>query len=296
MTANSTLSSWTPAGEGASFVARVINWIANWIADLGDLVIDWVAGVGDMAAFSFATFRWLFSRRPRRGTILPAMYQIGVLSLPVVALTGTFIGMVLAVQSYAQFRMLGLETRLGAVINMSLVRELGPVLAATMLAGRVGSSMAAELGTMRVTEQIDALSSMGADPIHYLVVPRFLACLFLIPALTIMADFMGVVGGAYYSVILLDIDWHHYWENSRDYVGVFDMFSGVFKSLFFGAAIAMIGCHRGFNCDPGAEGVGRAATSAFVLSFVIILLLDLLLGIALEEVYLMLWPEGPSIV
>ena len=296
MTANSTPSSWSPAGDTVGFVGGVVNWIANWIADLGDLVIDWVAGVGDMAMFSFATFRWLLSRRPRRGTILPAMYQIGVLSLPVVALTGTFIGMVLAVQSYAQFRMLGLETRLGAVINMSLVRELGPVLAATMLAGRVGSSMAAELGTMRVTEQIDALSSMGADPIHYLVVPRFLACLFLIPALTIMADFMGVVGGAYYSVILLDIDWHHYWENSRAYVGLFDMFSGVFKSLFFGAAIAMIGCHRGFNCDPGAEGVGRAATSAFVLSFVIILLLDLLLGIALEEVYLVLWPEGPSIV
>ena len=296
MTANSTPSSWTPAGENASFVARVVNWVANWIADLGDLYMEWVAGVGDIAMFSFATLRWLFTRRPRRGTILPAMYQIGVLSLPVVALTGTFIGMVLAVQSYAQFRMLGLETRLGAVINMSLVRELGPVLAATMLAGRVGSSMAAELGTMRVTEQIDALSSMGADPIHYLVVPRFLACLFLIPALTIMADFMGVVGGAYYSVILLDIDWHHYWENSRAYVGLFDMFSGVFKSLFFGAAIAMIGCHRGFNCDPGAEGVGRAATSAFVLSFVIILLLDLLLGIALEEIYLMFWPEGTSIV
>ena len=270
--------------------------MANWIADLGELVDGWVRGVGDIAMFSFATFRWLFTRRPRRGTILPAMYQIGVLSLPVVALTGTFIGMVLAVQSYAQFRMLGLETRLGAVINMSLVRELGPVLAATMLAGRVGSSMAAELGTMRVTEQIDALSSMGANPIHYLVVPRFLACLFLIPALTIMADFMGVVGGYFYSVILLEIDWHHYLDHSRAYVGLFDMFSGVFKSLFFGAAIAMIGCHRGFNCDPGAEGVGRAATSAFVLSFVIILLLDLLLGIGLEEVYLVLWPEGPSIV
>ncbi len=111
-----------------------------------------------------------------------------------VALTGTFIGMVLVVQSYVQFRNLHLEAKLGAVINMSLVRELGPVLAATMLAGRVGSAMAAELGTMRVTEQIDALTSMGANPIHYLVVPRFLGCLLLIPALTIMADFMGVVG------------------------------------------------------------------------------------------------------
>ena len=151
------------------------------------------------------------------------------------ALTGTFIGMVLAVQSFAQFRMLGMETRMGAVINMSLVRELGPVLAATMLAGRVGSAMAAELGTMRVTEQIDALSSMGANPIHYLVVPRFLACLLLIPALTVMADFMGVVGAGVYSIHFLGVDSHHYWENSQHFVGNFDMFVGVFKSLFFGA-------------------------------------------------------------
>src|SRR5690606_22105530 len=138
------------------------------------------------------TLRWLVTRLPRWDTLLANFNQVGVLSLPVVALTGTFIGMVLAVQSYAQFRALGFESRLGAVINMSLVRELGPVLAATMLAGRVGSAMAAELGTMRISEQIDALDSMGANPIHYLVVPRFLACIIMIPMLTIMADFMGV--------------------------------------------------------------------------------------------------------
>jgi phospholipid/cholesterol/gamma-HCH transport system permease protein len=198
--------------------------------------------------------------------------------------------MVLAVQSHSQFRQLNLETRLGAVINMSLVRELGPVLAATMLAGRVGSAMAAELGTMRVTEQIDALSSMGANPIQYLVVPRFLACLILIPTLTIMADFMGVVGGAFYAIYGLGIDSNHYWQNSQDYVGAFDLFSGVFKS--FGAAIALISCYRGFHCTPGAEGVGRAATSAFVVSFVVILVLDFFLGIALDNVYLLIWPEG----
>ena len=126
-----------------------------------------------------------------------------------------------------------------------------------MLAGRVGSAMAAELGTMRVTEQIDALTSMGANPIHYLVVPRFLGCLMLIPALTIMADFMGVVGALFYAVNLLGIDAHHYLENSQHFVSNFDLFAGVFKSLFFGAAIALIACYRGFHCDPGAEGVGR---------------------------------------
>ncbi len=286
---------WKPV-EGNGLSARLMNWVANWIADLGEIVNTMILALGDMANFTMATLWWLVMRRPYRGTLLPSCYQIGVLSLPVVALTGVFIGMVLAVQSYAQFRMLGMETRMGAVINMSLVRELGPVLAATMLAGRVGSAMAAELGTMRVTEQIDALSAMGANPIHYLVVPRFLACLVLIPALTTTADFMGVVGGAFYSIGLLDIDSHHYWENSRQFVGLFDLFSGLFKSLFFGAAIALIGCHRGFTCDPGAEGVGKAATSAFVLSFVAILFLDLLLAILLEQVYVLIWPGGASLV
>ncbi len=258
-------------------------------------MLDWMAGLGSISLFAYSMLGWLFSRMPRRETILPNFYQIGVLSLPVVAITGTFIGMIMAVQTYVQFRMMNMETRLGVVINMSLVRELGPVLAATMLAGRVGSSMAAELGTMRVTEQIDALSSMGANPIHYLVVPRFLACLMLIPALTIVADAMGVAGGYFYSVYILGIDSHHYLENSQRFVGHFDLFAGIFKSFFFGAAIALIGCHRGFNCEPGAEGVGRAATSAFVISFVIIMLLNLLLGIFLDGIYYTLWPEAPKI-
>src|SRR3954469_25201718 len=252
--------------------------LVDWIIDLGDVIIGWSMAVGDVALFAMRTFRWLFTRLPRRETILPNFYQVGVLSLPVVALTGTFIGMVLAVQSYYQFRDLGLETRLGAVINVSLVRELGPVLAATMLAGRVGCAMAAELGTMRVTEQIDALDSMGTNPIHYLVVPRFLASIFMIPTLTIMADFMGVVGGYLYSIHILHIDEHHYWKNTENFVELFDLFSGIFKSVFFGGAIALVSCYRGFHCTPGAEGVGRAATSAFVWSFVLILAIDLFLG------------------
>jgi phospholipid/cholesterol/gamma-HCH transport system permease protein len=259
-------------------------------------VINGIQSIGDFSLFVFRTLTWLVTRLPRRETIWPIFYQVGVSSLPVVALTGTFIGMVLAVQSYFQFRQIGLETRLGGVINMSLVRELGPVLAATMLAGRVGSAMAAELGTMRVTEQIDALSAMGAHPLRYLVVPRFLACLFLIPTLTIMADFMGVAGGHFYSVNVLGIDIHHYWHNSAKFVTNFDLFVGLFKSIFFGSAIAMISCYQGFNCRPGAEGVGRASTASFVYSFVAILVLDLFLGIMLDSIYLTLHPEGVSLV
>lgn len=276
--------------------SRAVGSVADVVAALGGLLLDQVAALGEVSIFVLRTLRWLVTRPPSKGTLLPSFYQIGVLSLPVVALTGTFIGMVLAEQSYAQFRFFRLETRLGGVINVSLLRELGPVLAATMLAGRVGSAMAAELGTMRVTEQIDALASMGANPIHYLVVPRFLGCLLLIPTLTIMADFMGVIGGALYSTLRLGIDTHHYWENSQRVVGAFDLFEGVFKSFFFGAAIALISCHRGFHCDPGAEGVGRAATSSFVYSFVMILVLDLLLGIVLNTVYYYLWPEGSAML
>ena len=160
-----------------------------------------------------------------------------------------------------------------------------------MLAGRVGSRLAAQLGTMRVTEQIDALDSMGATPIHYLVVPRFLACFFLIPTLTVMADFMGVAGGFFYSVQVLGIDIHHYWYNSAKFVGNFDLFVGLFKSIFFGSAIAMISCYQGFHCQAGAEGVGRASTASFVFSFVVILALDLFLGIALDSVYFSMYPE-----
>jgi phospholipid/cholesterol/gamma-HCH transport system permease protein len=268
-------------------------WLTGLVANLGSFAMSSVAGIGDVAIFTLQTFGWMFARRQRRDVLLPSFYQIGVMSLPVVALTGLFIGMVLAVQSYAQFKALGLETRLGSVINLSLVRELGPVLAATMLAGRVGSAMAAELGTMRVTEQIDALESMGANPIYYLVVPRFLGCLVLIPSLTVMADFMGVLGGYLYSHVLLGIDYHHYWENSRAYVDAFDFLMGIFKSLFFGAAIALVSCHHGFHCAPGAEGVGRAATNAFVHSFVLILVLDLFLGIGLNNFHDFFRPEGP---
>ena len=274
---------------------RLIGPINSWIADWGRVVIQSVIAVGDFSLFVSRTFVWMFSRLPRRETLWPNFYQVGVLSLPVVALTGTFIGMVLAVQSYFQFRQLGLETRLGAVINMTLVRELGPVLAATMLAGRVGSAMAAELGTMRVTEQIDALSAMGANPIRYLVVPRFLACFFLIPTLTVMADFMGVAGGHFYSILVLGIDIHHYWYNSAQFVGWFDLFVGIFKSVFFGSAIAMVSCYQGFNCSPGAEGVGRASTASFVYSFVMILVLDLFLGIALDKLYFIIFPQGAKL-
>ena len=263
---------------------------------LGEQIFQAVADIGDVARFSGSTVGWLFRRRSRWSVLMPNLYSIGVSSVPVVAITGLFIGMVLAVQAHSQFKAIGMESRLGSIINISLVKELGPVLAATMLAGRVGSSMAAELGTMRVTEQIDALSALGTNPIHYLSVPRFLACVLLIPLLTLMGDFMGVIGGAAVSTQILGVDTFHYWAYSRKYVGGLDLLAGVFKSYFFGAAIALISCHRGFHCKPGAEGVGRAATEAFVLSFIAILFLDFCIGIGWNTTYNLIWPDSANLI
>ena len=189
------MSQVSPVSDENTPHGGLLQAVADWIADLGGLVVDFLDVLVSIALFTFRTVVWLITRGVPRGTLLPSLHQIGVLSLPVVVITGTFIGVILAEQTYGQFHMLHMESKLGAVINYSLVRELGPVLAATMLAGQVGSAMAAELGTMLVTEQTDALASMGADPIHYLVVPRFLGCLLLIPLLTMVADAMGVLAG-----------------------------------------------------------------------------------------------------
>jgi phospholipid/cholesterol/gamma-HCH transport system permease protein len=252
---------------------------------------DALAGLGDLAAFAGRILAWT-PRPPGPAVLTPVFYRIGVQSIPVVALTGFFIGAVLAVQSYAQFYSVGMTTKLGSIVNMSVVRELGPVLAATMLAGRVGGAMAAELATMNITEQIDALSVLGANPVRYLAVPRFLACVLLIPLLTIVADFAGVMGGALVCTQVYNIDAHFYWQNADGFVTLWDLLAGLIKPTFFGAAIAVIACHRGFHSGAGAEGVGRAATNAFVTSFVAVLTLDFFLALFLNNLHDLIWSKG----
>src|SRR5437588_2738953 len=181
----------------------------------GFLIRSAIEAVGDWAAFALRSLAWSVRRRMGPGTFLPVCYAVGVRSVLVVAVTGTFIGMVLAVQAYNGYRPLGLESWIASMIHTSVVKELGPVLAATMLAGRVGSAMAAELGTMRVTEQIDARAMLGVDPVHHLVVPRFLACLLLIPLLTVMADCMGILGGAVVCVTVYGLEPHHVCQSAH---------------------------------------------------------------------------------
>ena len=218
------------------------------------------------------------------------MLLIGVRSVPVIMITGAFVGMTLAVQAYDQLAGMGLEEHLGVLINVSVVKELGPVLAAVMLAGRVGGALTAELGTMKVTEQIDAIDSMGTDPVKYLVSPRVLACILLTPALIIYADLLGVIGGWFVSVVLLNINDWAYWNFSASGVELWDIGCGVIKGFFFGCAIAVISCYKGFHCKEGARGVGQACTEAFVVSFITILILDFAMVVIFKAIYNMFWP------
>jgi phospholipid/cholesterol/gamma-HCH transport system permease protein len=267
---------------------------SNAVAKLGEWVVEAINGFGQFAQFTASVFAWMIRRRSYPGTLVSTMFNIGVRSVPVVAITGTFIGMVLAVQAFNQFRLMHIESRLGAVINASVLTELGPVLAATMLAGRIGSAMAAELATMKVTEQIDGLRALGVDPTHYLAVPRLVACIVLIPLLTSIADFMGVLGGALVAVKINHVAEFHYWQHSRETVELWDIGNGLVKSLFFGVEIAVISCFCGFRAGAGAEGVGRAATEAFVYSFVAILVSDFFLGMFINSLYMSFWPVTTS--
>ena len=264
--------------------------IASPIARVGARVADEVSELGRFALFSARMVRWIVTDGTRWRLLRPQLYECGVRSMPVIVITGAFVGMVLAVQSYRQFEAIGQGAWSGAVINVSVVKELGPVLAGIMIAGRVGGALAAGLGTMKVTEQIDALRAMGADPIRYLVVPRFLACFLLIPFLTIYCDFVGIAGG-YFVIWGYGADTHEYWAHSADVIENWDIFAGVVKSGFFGAAIALISCFKGFQSRQGAEGVGRAATEAFVISFMAILLLDLFLILLMRGIYDSIWGQ-----
>jgi len=255
-----------------------------------------VGGIGNIG--QFGRFVWRSSISSTASISMPQTYPliwtqmllIGVRSVPVIMITGAFVGMTLAMQAYDQLAGMGLEEHLGVLINVAVVKELGPVLAAVMLAGRIGGALTAELGTMKVTEQIDAIESMGTDPVKYLVAPRVLACLLLTPVLIVYADLLGIIGGWFVSVVQLNINARAYWSFSSYGVEMWDIACGVIKGFFFGGAIAVISCYKGFNCKEGARGVGQACTEAFVMSFIVILILDFALVVVFKAIYSTFWP------
>ena len=205
------------------------------------------------------------------------MVRVGWDSIPVIFLTCMFTGMVLALQTYQGFERFHAEGFVGSVVALSLTRELAPVLTGLMAAGRVGSSMAAELGTMRVTEQIDALHAMATPPVHYLVVPRVGASVLMLPLLTLVGDAVGIVGGWAVARGLFGANSYVYWQRTFQYLEVNDITSGLIKAAFFGLILACTGCAKGFYTTGGAEGVGRATTSAVVTGSLYILLSDFFL-------------------
>ena len=263
----------------------------GWLAGLGRLTVRLFASFGAFWAFVGHTLTRTLTLPRRRDVqrFLPQCFAIGTSSVPVILVTGMFVGMVLAIQAVEQFMAAGLADRMGVLVSLSVVRELGPVLAGVMLAGRVGGALTAELGTMHVTEQLDALRAMGSDPVRVLVVPRFLACVLLTPILTMYCDLAGVMGGWLICVPIFGLSHHDYWSYTANVVEWWDLFNGLLKSLFFGASIGLISCYKGFHCRQGAEGVGRACTESFVTGFVAILVLDFFVSLALKGVYEAVW-------
>lgn len=230
--------------------------------------------IGGIILLSINTLRWLFRPPLDLRNIMKQLLEVGVRSTPVVLITAVFTGMVLALQSYTGFKRFNAEALTGTVVALSMTRELGPVLTGLIVAGRAGAAMAAELGTMKVTEQIDALSTMATNPIKYLIVPRFLAGVFMLPALTVLADIIGIIGGYFVSVVLLDTNPTVYIRRTTDYLELSDIYNGLIKAAFFGMAISLISCYKGFYAEGGAEGVGKATTGAVVVSCMTILISD----------------------
>jgi len=202
------------------------------------------------------------------------MEFVGVKSIFVVVLTGTFTGMVMALQGYHGFRMFSAESLVGSTVALGMTRELGPVLTSLMVTARAGSAMAAELGTMRVTEQIDALYVMAANPVKHLIVPRVIAGVLMVPLLTVVSDFMGILGGYFVGVHILNINSGVFIKNITRLVELNDIYNGLVKAACFGLILSLIGCYKGFNTYGGAEGVGRATTEAVVLASITILISD----------------------
>ncbi len=237
---------------------------------LGKRVINIAEESGRILLLFSKTLLWTFRPPLNLKNILKQMEEVGVKSIPVVLVTGAFTGMVLALQTYTGFKRFNAESFVGTVVAISMTRELGPVLTALMVSGRVGSAMAAELGTMRVTEQIDALSSMATNPIKYLIVPRFLAALVVMPVLVLFSDIVGIAGGYLVSVLVWGANPTIYMKRTWDFLVLNDLYSGLFKAGIFGVIIAIISCYAGFYAQGGAEGVGKATTKAVVLSLLLI--------------------------
>jgi phospholipid/cholesterol/gamma-HCH transport system permease protein len=247
------------------------------IQNLGRISIDLTRQIGVFSIFIYHTISRILTRPLYLGLIFRQLLIIGYYSLPVVAMTALFSGAVLALQSHTGFSRFSAEGSIATIVVLSITRELGPVLAGLMVAGRVGASIAAEIATMRVTEQIDALFTLSTDPIKYLVIPRVLAAVITLPCLVLIGDIIGVMGGYFVSVYKLDFNSTTYMINTVEHLKSIDVISRLVKAAVFGFIISTVSCFRGYNSDKGARGVGAATTSAVVTSSIMILISNYLI-------------------
>jgi phospholipid/cholesterol/gamma-HCH transport system permease protein len=243
----------------------------NPLAVIGRIFLSFLAAIGDLTLFAGRAIVYGVGGPFYPRAILRQMIDIGYYSLPVVGLTAIFTGMVLALQSYTGFSRFEAESAVATIVVLSMTRELGPVLAGLMVAGRVGASMAAEIGTMRVTEQIDALTTLSTDPFKYLVWPRLIAGLLMLPLLVIVADIIGVFGGYIVGIYKLGFGPLEYINNTFEFLETQDVVSGLVKAAVFGFLVALMGCYQGYNSKGGAQGVGAATTKAVVSASILIL-------------------------
>ncbi|MEN9499743.1 MAG: hypothetical protein RIS83_1562 [Pseudomonadota bacterium] len=251
--------------------------ILDPVAAIGRAVLSGLQAAGAVILFALEALTHLV-RPPFYGRLfLRHVTDIGYFSLPVVALTAFFTGMVLALQSYTGFARFNAEGAVANVVVLSITRELGPVIASLMVAGRIGASFAAEIGTMRVTDQIDALTTLSTNPMKYLVAPRLLAGIIALPFLVLVADILGVMGGWLIGTVKLDFSSAGYLKATFDFLQTMDVVSGLVKAAVFGFVIALMGCWCGYNSRGGAQGVGAATTSAVVASSILILAVDYIL-------------------
>lgn len=241
------------------------------VTTLGRVTLAFFAAIGSVTLFAAEAASHCVRPPFFRRQILRQMIEIGYYSLPVVGLTAIFTGMVLALQSYTGFARFSAESAIPNVVVVSLTRELGPVLAGLMVAGRVGAAMAAEIGTMRVTEQIDALSTLSTNPFKYLVAPRLIAAVVTLPLLVLVADAIGILGGYLVGVYKLGFNEATYLANTAEFLHTDDVISGLVKAAAFGFLIALMGCYHGYNSRGGAQGVGAATTNAVVSASILIL-------------------------
>ena len=235
--------------------------------------------IQEFSRLSSQAFASLFTKPVYWRDTFEQMDSMGVGSLTIVTLTGLFTGMVLTVQSSATLDAFGARPYVGRMVSLSMIRELGPVLTALMVAGRVGSGMAAELGSMVVTQQIDAMRSLGTDPIRKLVVPRLIAGLTMVPALTILSNAVGMVGGYVVAVFTLRLATSLYWHSSLDAIRIYDLFMGLVKPIVFGWIIVAVGCYQGLTTSGGTRGVGESTTQSVVVASTLILASDYFLNL-----------------